>query len=95
MLPIDEHAKSGAEIYIRTKVIPDVLFKVRYLEPYNVFADMSTSFDADTVTHYLPASWVENAGAMRQELELAVDYGWHNEHAIETLAATEWPKGGE
>jgi len=91
MLPIDEHAKSGALVLIETDEKSDLLkFQWARWEE-GEFATHIGWYDLKRVRGYIPASWVKNAGAMRQELELAVDYGWQNENATEVLAATEWP----
>lgn len=105
MLPIDENAKSGAWIFAHccidtheevdlTKVRWDGA-ALRWREPSGfVWAE-------DLFTHYLPASWVENAGAMREALKrseldaktfASLANVWHeNTDAEKVLTATEWP----
>lgn len=101
MLPIDEHAKSGAEIYGWNQ-FSGRFEKVRWKNGYwhHVYDDHYT--DGYAMTHYLPASWVEKAGAMREELksaEVLAKHTGNDAHAAaygRLLDATEWPpKQGE
>lgn len=120
MLPIDEHAKSAKLIYIRRRgggLWMSAWFGDNEGEPvFWLYTGSENSFiNAEDVEGYLPASWVEQAGEMREALEdVFRPYGLYDQaihrttdapalqHALmtagkrakETLAATEWPKGG-
>ena len=97
MLPIDEHAKSGALVLIETDEKSDLLkFQWARWEE-GEFATHIGWYDLKRVRGYLPASWVEHAGAMREALK---DYTTRHaftvmhildDNATELVAATEWP----
>lgn len=90
MLPIDEHAKSGAWVYCTNRARLEFQ-KVRWQSGVWVHASGFGAAPADAYTHYLPVSYVENAGAMRADL-----VGWDATYpgvddTVNILAATEWP----
>lgn len=101
MLPIDEHAKSGAWVWAWSGYTGG-MFKVRWDEnsPFgNAKWQHNGHFGMyelnSTFTHYLPASWVENAGKMREALHkvamTSTDPNLEAE-AISIMCATEWPE---
>lgn len=92
MLPIDEHAKSGAWVYVRLYGNDGAMYKVSWCEEGQCFAGYGRGFSPDLVTHYLPVPLVEHAAAMRADL-----VGWDATYpgvddTVNILAATEWPK---
>lgn len=109
MLPIDEHAKSGAWVWglVRSG---STMRKIKWdakepLPGAHWICTQGMIFDDDAFTHYLPASWVENAVAMREALlsvsqciysndyaETALTTDFDQGNLDEALAATEWPE---
>lgn len=73
MLPIDEHAESLAWVYVRLYGDDGAMYKVSWCEEGQCFAGYGRGFSPDLVTHYLPASWVENAAKMREALETLLE----------------------
>lgn len=72
MLPIDEHAKSGAEVWV---LADDRALKVTWEDDVGGWLTPDGSFVPERWARgYLPASWVENAAKMREALETHAEW---------------------
>ena len=103
MLPIDDAAKSGEWVYCTNRTLQEFQ-KVRWQSGVWVNASGFGGALEEAYTHYIPASWVEHAWAMREALihadaqaaaasEIA-NVIYDSDVVDEALAATEWPKEG-
>lgn len=90
MLPIDEHAKSGAWVWVFGQQRSWRAFWSAEEECWQM--ESGALVPEFWATHYLPVPWVENAAKMREDLRLWSETCPEEKSTAEILAATTWPE---